>query len=64
MNIAGLAADGINMGKHLVLKGGTTQEFILIGSFVVLGVVLLSCALGFCSRCRSHPSSGRYTSKH
>lgn len=62
MNIAGFAASGLDAGRQIVMGGGAVQEVILIGSFVVFGVVLLSCALGLCARCRAQPGAARYTS--
>jgi hypothetical protein len=62
MTIAGFTAAGIDTGKHFVVGGGTTQEVLLVLSFVVFGLILLSFAVGACTRCRSHASAARYTS--
>jgi|GEM_PF-2067879 len=62
MTIAGFAAAGMDNSKHFVMGGGTTQEFILIVSFAALGLVLISLAVGACTRCRSHACAARYTS--
>ncbi len=62
MNIAGFTGTSLDAGRQIVMGGGTVQEILLLGSFVVFGVVLFSCALGLCSRSRAHPSAARYTS--
>jgi hypothetical protein len=62
MTIAGMTVVGIDTGKHLMLGGGTTQEILLIGSFFVFGLILLSMAVKACTRCRSHAAAAHYTS--
>lgn len=62
MNIAGFAGTSLDASRQIVMGGGATQEVLLIGSLVIFGVVLLSCALGLCSRGRVHPCAARYTS--